>query len=83
MKRKKSSKYHSKSKKSNSKEDIKELDEIGTYHEFLVFEKTDENKEIKHEFIKCDHDNLFLKDWLILQSKPEIKESRFQIYLKK
>ena len=77
MKRKKSSKYHSKSKKSNSKEDIKELDEIGTYHEFLVFEKTDENKEIKHEFIKCDYDNLFLKDWLILQSKPEIKESRF------
>ena len=77
MKRKKSSKYHCKSKKSNSYEDTKELNEIGTYHEFLVFEKTDENKEIKHEFIKCDHDNLFLKDWLILQSKPEIKESRF------
>ena len=77
MKRKKHPKFHSKSKKSNQKEDKKELDEIGTYHEFLVFEKTDENKEIKHEFIKCDHDNPFLNDWLILQSKPEIKESRF------
>ena len=77
MKRKKSSKYHRNSKKSNSNEDTKELDEVGTYHEFLVFEKTGESNAIKHEFIKCDHDNLFLKDWLILQSKPEIKESRF------
>ena len=66
MKRKKSSKYYSNSKNSNSNEDTKELDEVGTYHEFLVFEKTDENNAIKHEFIKCDHDNLFLKDWLIL-----------------
>lgn len=69
MKRKKHPKFHSKSKKSNQKEDKKELDEIGTYHEFLVFEKTDENKEIKHEFIKCDHDNPFLNDWLILYLK--------------
>ena len=77
MKRKKSSKNKSNNKKNNSNEDSKELNEVGTYHEFLVFEKTDENNEIKHEFIKCDHDNPFLKDWLILQSKPEIKESRF------
>ena len=58
MKRKKSSKYYGNNKNSNSNEDTKELDEIGTYHEFLVFEKTDENNAIKHEFIKCDHDNL-------------------------
>ena len=84
MKKKKSPKNIKNKSNSSSnilkEEEKKEEDipkEIGTFHEFLVFEKSDNKKEKKYEFIKCDHDNPFLKDWLILQTKSEITQSRF------
>ena len=84
MKKKKSPKNLKNKSNSSSnilkEEEKKEEDipkEIGTFHEFLVFEKSDNKKEKKYEFIKCDHDNPFLKDWLILQTKSEITQSRF------
>ena len=84
MKKKKSSKNIKNKLNSSSnihkEEDQKEEDipkEIGTFHEFLIFEKSDKKNEKKYEFIKCDHDNPFLNDWLILQTKPEITQSRF------
>ena len=77
MKKKKSSKNKSKinsSKKSNGK-DEHITKEIGTFHDFLVYEKEEKIKK-KYYFKKFNNENPFLKDWLILESKPKT-ESRF------
>ena len=77
MKKKKSSKNKStinSSKKSNGK-DEHITKEIGTFHDFLVYEKEEKIKK-KYYFKKFNNENPFLKDWLILESKPKT-ESRF------
>ena len=77
MKKKKSSKNKStinSSKKSNAK-DEHITKEIGTFHDFLVYEKEEKIKK-KYYFKKFNNENPFLKDWLILESKPKT-ESRF------
>ena len=77
MKKKKSAKNKStinSSKKSNGK-DEHITKEIGTFHDFLVYEKEEKIKK-KYYFKKFNNENPFLKDWLILESKPKT-ESRF------
>ena len=77
MKKKKKSKNKStinSSKKSNGK-DEHITKEIGTFHKFLFYEKEEKIKK-KYYFKKFNNENPFLKDWLILESKPKT-ESRF------
>ena len=71
-----------KNKKNNSKieDEPNEKDipkEIGSYHDFLVFEKSDQNTEKNYYFDNYKNDNPFLSDWLILKSNPKKTKSRF------
>ena len=80
MKKKKSSKnkkisgnYHSKIEE-EPKEEIPK--QTGVYHDFLVFEKSEKSDKCLY-FEKCQNENPFLNDWIILQSKPKSNKSRF------
>ena len=77
---KKWKKKNKQKKKSKSPGIDKELQkkmpkEIGSYHDFLVFEKNDKNNNL--EFQDCNIDDPSIKDWLILHNSPYKTKSRF------
>ena len=52
--------------------------EIGSYHDFLVFDKND--KKYNLEFQDCPNDDPKIKDWLILRTSPYKTKSRFSTF---
>ena len=80
MRKKKVEKKQNEIKDENiiTKEDEKDVvQSIGSYHDFLIFEKKDIIKEPVLEFQNVESENNFLKDFLILQRKPNQEKSRF------
>ena len=77
MKKKKESKNKKNTNISTKKITIAENipKEIGSFHDFLVYENNDKD-EPNYYFEKCNDENPFLKDWLVLKNKPKT-ESRF------
>ena len=77
MKKKKESKNKKNTNNSTKKITISENipKEIGSFHDFLVYENNDKDEQ-NYYFEKCNDENPFLKDWLILKNKPKT-ESRF------
>ena len=51
---------------------------IGSYHDFLVFDKNDKNNNL--EFQDCPTDDPNIKDWLILRNSPHKTKSRFSSF---
>ena len=74
-KNKKISLSQEKGKKDNNKNN--DPKQIGTYHDFLVYDNYDKYKENKLEFQNYDNDDPSLNDWLILKNSPNRTESRF------
>ena len=67
-------------KKSPPEKDEKEKDflkQIGTFHDFLVFDNNDKYKENNIVFQDCPFDDPSLKDWLIIKNSPNKTKSRF------
>ena len=55
---------------------------IGSYHDFLIMEKKDKIKVPILELANLESDNLFFKDFLILQHRPNQQTSRFTQFFK-
>ena len=77
MKKKKIAKHKNKSKspKKNKEKDIPK--QIGTYHDFLVYDKNDKNKDNKLELQNFDFEDPALKVWLARQDNQYKTQSRF------
>ena len=65
---------HNNEKKEDNKDVVQP---VGSYRDFLIMEKKDKIKDSVLEFVNLESDNLFFKDFIILQHQPNQKKSRF------
>ena len=78
MKKKKIYNKKNSKKEDSPKENYTPVKVVGTYHDFLIFDKAETNIEQNYYFENTDaYNNSFLKDWLILQREPNPNKSRF------
>ena len=74
MKKKKISKHKKNKSKSPKKDDEKDIPkQIGTYHDFLIYDKD----EINNDSLNFDFNDPALKNWLARQNIPHKTQSRF------
>jgi hypothetical protein len=77
MKKKKIGKHKNKSKSPKKKVEKDIPKQIGTYHDFLVYDKDDINKDNKLELQNFDFEDPALKVWLAHQDNQYKTQSRF------
>ena len=73
----KNKKKSSPEKGEKEKENQNTPKQIGTFHDFLVFDNNDKYKENNIVFQDCSFDDPSLKDWLIINNSPNKTKSRF------
>ena len=69
-------KKNTKSPKKEENEDKEELKQIGTYYDFLIFDKSGKYKDNNYEFQNC-LDDPSLKDWMMINISSDKTKSRF------
>ena len=69
-------KKNTKSPKKEENENKEELRQIGTYYDFLIFDKIGKYKDNNYEFQNCK-DDPSLKDWMMINISSDKTKSRF------